>query len=298
MGRKRRDSGVIWSNVPGVPAFDPLGYVGGPTDAVHFGWGGAADSPGAFLVAQTHDALRQAREATMGLGTFGVGSSLNPWSLGTSSTGGGGFGAVNWGDVLIGGANVVGAYFDRKQQRKLLKAQQRAQMLAMTGGGYAYNPYVTTNPNIGGVAGNAAMTNFGLTPSGNAASGWGDLAAWQTAPVDPGGIFGASATNAGLPAVLAPGVVGGAVATAARIGGPLLRTLMKYMAPAAAAVLIDDLITNGVTAGGPYRTEGANKALAYRGDLAACKRLRKLGSAIGYARSTGARRSVRRGRRC
>lgn len=302
MGKRARRRALFpgVGGVLGAPGFFDSSWIpstsqyGPSTDEIvgNVGWAAAANS---FLPANFHQLLR---ERPMGLGTFGVGSTINPWTLGLDPNGGGGggggFGGVNWGDVLIGGANVVGAYFDRKQQRKLLKQQARMQQMMNMGGG---NPFLNTNPNLGGVAGQSL--NFGsLTPSG--ASSWGDLAAWQTAPVDPGGLFGgAVATNAGLPAVLAPGVVGGTVATIGRIGGPLLRTLMKYMAPAAAAALITDLIEGGVTAGGPYRTESANKAIAYRGDLAACKRLRAAGKAIGYARATGVRRgSVRRRRRC
>lgn len=230
------------------------------------------------------------------LQSFGQGGGLGGgWGLGVVGAGGGGGGyGTDWSNLLLGGANVVGAYFDRKQQRKLLKQQARLQRNAMQG--FGGSMYQNINPNLGASLTPGAQ-NWGMPTT---AQPGGQYAAWQTAPIDPGMIFdegGLQVTQAGLPIAAA----GAAVAAGARAvaGSSLVRALMKYVAPAAAFALAESLMDDGVTAGGPYRTSAGNKALAYRGDLAACKRLRKLGGAIGYARATGTRRgSVRRGRRC
>jgi hypothetical protein len=113
-----------------------------------------------------------------------------------------------------------------------------------------------------------------------------------TPPSDPfGGI-----TTAGMGGALVPAVAGAVVRYAPRVLA-LAKSLAKYVAPAVAIEMAQVLVADGVTGGGPYRTAAGNSAIAYRGDLAACKRLRKAGQAIGYARATGMRRSVRR-RKC
>lgn len=175
---------------------------------------------------------------------------------------GGGWGGSSggWQEALGQGLGALTSYYAGKAQYKgqLALAKQQRRFQTLT-------------PNIGSTA---------MTPYQNAVM------------QNPEDIFGGVTQASMLPALIP------AAGLAVRGIGALARSLSKYLAPAAAVELAARLAFDGASVGGPYRTEAGNKALAYRGDLAACKRLRKLGSAIGYARSTGVRRRVGRRGRC
>lgn len=242
------------------PALGPFPQAVGLGPSIHFP-GGSADSPLGFV----NSALAAANAAyrrTITMPSFGN----NALSFGFGGgggwapSGGGGFGTTNWGDVLLQGLNVGLSYKAAKEQAKAMRR--------MYGGG---GGFMIQQPNLGG----------GL----------------MLAPPS-GDIFGGGAPTVPVPAVPGSSTPAPFVGAAIRGGAALLKVLAKYVGPAAAVELAANLMSDGVTAGGPYRTEAANRAIAYRGDLAACKRLRAAGKAIGYARATGMRRSVRRGRRC
>lgn len=271
--------------IPGVPQYG-LGFAS-PWHGVSV-IGGAGDTPASMV----YSALFY-RPITGGgeMASFG-GNALADFGLGQAAVGGTG-GSNVW-DVIGAGVNTLTNWAvgksQAKQQIKYLK--QLNKLRAGGAGGYGGN-VLNLNPNLGG------STNVGgFWPS---LPGAGPL--YQQAPMSPDDVFGTTVpagsmtTEANLPAVVT--AVGGAVARA--VPG-MVRSVMRAfpgLAAGAAVALATSLAEKGFSHGGPYRTESANKAIAYRGDLQACKRLRAAGKAIGYARATGVRRSVRRrGRRC
>jgi hypothetical protein len=198
-------------------------------------------------------------------------------------------GIGGWSDVGRDAINLLGNWAVSRAQERAAKRAFKYRTRALTLQQPMGNAVMNLTPGIGGVPSY-------MLPA--AAPAWQDLAAWQQAPVSAGDVFEPTMAAIGgvVPAVTA---VGTAIARQVPAIVRAVQRAFPSLAGGAAVALASALASNGFSAGGPYRTESANRAIAYRGDLAACKRLRAAGKAIGYARATGlSRRSVRRGRRC
>jgi hypothetical protein len=200
-------------------------------------------------------------------------------------------GIGGWHDVGMQAVNLLGNWALSRAQARAMRRAANAQARAygaLYGATQGGGPVLNITPGIGASSG----LSVGAPPA------WQNQAAWQTAPPDVFGGGGVSEAGV-LPAVLpALGAAGAAVARGLPAIVRAVQRAFPSLAGGAAVALASALAQNGFSSGGPYRSEAGNKAIAYRGDLAACRRLRKAGQAIGYARATGMRRSLRGRKRC